>query len=232
MLVDTGFAHTTAALLDALARIGGPPPALIVVTHAHPDHAGGLAELKRATGAPAAMHPLDGELVRAGSGGRPLQAGAGTDAATLEHFNSNLRVEACEIEVELADGDSLPGFPELTVVHAPGHAAGQVVLLWRRGDGTLIAADAASDRESLTLPRVAEDFELATRTLARLAALEFDSAAFGHGATLRAGASAAFQARWAQVAQGTAARPGRRSRRPDEPALSASPAITSTAPRA
>lgn len=194
VLVDTGFPHTVAALQAELARIGGPAPALIVVTHAHPDHAGGLAELKAATGAPAAMHPIDGELVSAGSGGRTLQ---GSDPAVVELFNSHLQVPPAAIEVDLADGEVVPGFPELQVIHAPGHCAGQVVLLWRRHGGVLIVADAASNREDLTLAQVAEDFELATRTLARLGELEFEHAVFGHGARLGPGAAAAFRARWA-----------------------------------
>ena len=201
VLVDTGFPHTFGALEAGLARIGGPPPALIVVTHAHPDHAGGLAQLKRATGAPAAMHPLDAELVRAGCGGRPLRAGAAKDSALVDHMNANLRVEAATIEVELSDGEPVPGFPELEVHAAPGHDAGQVVLLWR---GTLIAADAASNRDALTLPRVAEDYELAARTLRRLAALDFERAVFGHGAAIERGAAAAFRARWGEPVSGGA----------------------------
>jgi glyoxylase-like metal-dependent hydrolase (beta-lactamase superfamily II) len=190
VLIDTGFAHTTDALLSEL---GEERPNLILVTHAHIDHAGGLAALERALGVPSAMHPLDAELVRKGSGGRPLVSGPGEDPATAEQFNARMVLEPDTVEIELEAGAPVPGFPELEVIHAPGHCAGQVALLWR---GVLIAADAASNRSSLSAPRVAEDYEITAQTLSELSKLEFDSAVFGHGAPLEVGAAAAFRERF------------------------------------
>ena len=53
-------------LIDAAAEagtllrlIGDTPVATIVTTHQHPDHWGALAEVKAATGATTAAHPLD-----------------------------------------------------------------------------------------------------------------------------------------------------------------------------
>ncbi len=42
------------------------------MTHCHADHAGGLAELKEAIGAPAYMHPDAAAMVRSGHALRPL----------------------------------------------------------------------------------------------------------------------------------------------------------------
>jgi glyoxylase-like metal-dependent hydrolase (beta-lactamase superfamily II) len=198
VLVDTGFEETYEELAKRLAELG--PPDLIVLTHVHRDHTGGLAQLKRAAGTPAAMHPVDAELLRKGVGGRPVEGAPGTDPDFVAMLNKGVTVPASEIEIELADGDEVPGFPGLRVFHAPGHCAGQVVLLWERGGGLLVAGDAASNREDLTVPRVAEDYDLTERTLARLAELDFEAAVFGHGAPIEQGAARAFTERWAAKA--------------------------------
>ena len=84
------------------------------------------------------------------------------------------------------------------MVDAPGHAKGQVAFLATMADGTtvLIAADAASNRESLTLARVAEDYDLALTTARNLAMLEFDVAVFGHGSQLGPDAARHFRNIW------------------------------------
>jgi glyoxylase-like metal-dependent hydrolase (beta-lactamase superfamily II) len=194
VLVDTGFPHTFGAVAEQLERLGAPD--LIVLTHIHPDHTGGLAELRRSTGAPVAMHPIDAELLREGSGGRPVQAGPDADPEVVERLNAGVRIPPAEVDIELEDGADVPGFPGLRVIHAPGHCAGQVVLLWERGGGVLVAADAASNRVDLTVPRVAEDYELTERTLGRLSELDFEAAVFGHGAPIERDASARFAERW------------------------------------
>lgn len=61
ILVDTGLPRSTEAVLGALARIGLGPRELrlIVITHAHVDHAGGAARLRELSGAPVAAHRAD-----------------------------------------------------------------------------------------------------------------------------------------------------------------------------
>ena len=191
VLVDTGFPHTYASLAARLEETGAPD--LIVLTHIHPDHTGGLAELRRVSAAPVAMHPVDAQLLREGRGGRPVQAGPDADPQVVARLNEGVSIPPGDVDIELKDDADVPGFPGLRAIHAPGHCAGQVVLLW---NGVLFADDAASNRDDLTVPRVAEDYELTERTLGRLSKLDFDAAVFGHGAPIEQGASAAFAERW------------------------------------
>jgi glyoxylase-like metal-dependent hydrolase (beta-lactamase superfamily II) len=74
VLVDAGTPGDAGRILDAVGELGRDPADVrhILVTHCHVDHAGGLAELKEATGAPAYMHPSDAEMVRSGRALRPL----------------------------------------------------------------------------------------------------------------------------------------------------------------
>ena len=46
---------------EALQALGRRPEDIhdVLLTHSHPDHAAGLAEIERATGAKAWMHPAD-----------------------------------------------------------------------------------------------------------------------------------------------------------------------------
>jgi glyoxylase-like metal-dependent hydrolase (beta-lactamase superfamily II) len=55
VLVDAGTPGDAGRILDAVGELGRDPADVrhILVTHCHVDHAGGLVELKEATGAPA-----------------------------------------------------------------------------------------------------------------------------------------------------------------------------------
>ena len=99
-------------ILDALARSGFRPVAL-VHTHAHFDHVGCSALLKRITGAPIFMH----------AGDRPLYQNLAEQGKTF-----GLTFEAPGIiDGLLADGDRIAcGREELQVIHTPGHTPGSL----------------------------------------------------------------------------------------------------------
>jgi glyoxylase-like metal-dependent hydrolase (beta-lactamase superfamily II) len=94
------------------------------------------------------------------------------------------------------DGQVLPFAGGLTVVHAPGHCAGQVALLWPAHGGVLLAADAASNVLGLRPSPAYEDFALGEQSLRRLSALDFQVACFGHGKAIVGAAAARFRRRW------------------------------------
>jgi hydroxyacylglutathione hydrolase len=97
----------------------------IVLTHAHLDHVGAVAQVARATGAPVYLHPAD----------RFLYDGAANQAQMY-----GLHVEPPPPpDEELADGQALSfASVELRVRHAPGHSPGGVVLV---GDGMAFVGD-------------------------------------------------------------------------------------------
>ena len=194
VLIDTGFPGSDGAILKAMAQLGYTPERLahIVLTHAHPDHIGSLAALKRATGAATWMHADDAPLVEQGRL-RPVHPSPGLLPALLFKAMSRMphRIEPASIDHRMSDGEVLP-FADLQVIHAPGHCRGQVVLLWPDG-GTLIAADSCMHLLSLRVPLVNEDASLARRSLRRIAALDFDIACFGHGRPIMANAAGQFR---------------------------------------
>jgi glyoxylase-like metal-dependent hydrolase (beta-lactamase superfamily II) len=202
-LIDTGLPENAAKITAAIESLGKKTTDLkhIIVTHCHPDHAGGLAAIRRASQARVYMHATDAAMVRVGNGKRPLTAAPGL----IRHILFRLfvagrsgAIEPCSIDCEVADGAELPIAGGLRAIHAPGHCAGQLVFLWPRR-GVLFAADAASNMPRLGLSLGYEDLELGLRSLAKLAALDFEIACFGHGAPITTNASARFRSRWHRV---------------------------------
>lgn len=200
-LIDTGIPGGGPKILEAVRSLGRGPSDVrqILVTHCHGDHAGGLAELKRATGAPASMHTVDAALVRSGHCLRPLTPAPGLVNAIVSRIllrSARDELPAAEIEQEIQDGETLPIAGGLRAIHAPGHCAGQLAFLWPRHGGVLLAADAAASVFGLGLSPFYEDLAEGERTLAKLAALDFEVACFGHGRPIRGGAAAKFRRKW------------------------------------
>ena len=192
-LVDAGVAGSAPAILKAIGQLGHQPKDLkrIVITHAHPDHDGALAALKRETGARTVMHPVDAKEVRKGGRGRPMSF-RGPLTVFNGIFKGPANLEPAEVEDEVEEGDTLPG--GLKVVETPGHSDGHISLLWPE-KRLLIAGDVAWHLTRLAYMPFYVDFEEAKRSLAKLAKLDFEVAAFGHGRPLH-DASAAFRRKW------------------------------------
>jgi glyoxylase-like metal-dependent hydrolase (beta-lactamase superfamily II) len=206
-LVDTGVPGCDEAILDAIRTIGRQPSDLrdIVVTHCHSDHSGSLAALKRLTGATAWMHSEDAAMVRAGNAIRPMSAAPGPRNAQLFEMATRAaptRIEPAEVEHEVGDGDDLPVAGGLRAFHVPGHCAGQLALLWPRHGGVLFAADAAVNVSGLALSPGYEDLAEGERSLAKLSALEFEVACFGHGRPIEREASRPFRQNWRPPGRG------------------------------
>lgn len=122
ILIDPGAA--VAQALEACERAGARVAA-IVLTHAHIDHVDGVAEAKRATGAPIHLHPEAEEMYRS----VPVQAQwFGMEMPALPAIDEHL-----EVGKSVAVG-SCP----LEVRYTPGHAPGHITLV---GDGVAFVGD-------------------------------------------------------------------------------------------
>jgi glyoxylase-like metal-dependent hydrolase (beta-lactamase superfamily II) len=123
VLVDTGFTGDGKRIRWQLAEIGARPEDVraILLTHGHLDHAGSAAELKAWTGAPIYAHPLEQPHLD----GRYPYRGFARVCGALEAAGRTLRRYApVRIDVPLTEGDELPFWGGLRVVHLPGHTLG------------------------------------------------------------------------------------------------------------
>src|SRR5919106_463668 len=190
-LVDTGLGveDPEAAWRPVLAALDGPVER-IVVTHLHPDHVGGSADVAALTGARVHQGRLDYEQC-VGAWGDEW-----TPRRSAEHLAANgmprelvERVEAESTwlrglvrfvrDPELLDpGDRVAGWE---VLHLPGHADGHIALL---KNGVLIAGDTILGRITPTVglyqqsrPDPLGDY---LASLERIAALGAEVAFAGH----------------------------------------------------
>ncbi|MCW0211941.1 MAG: MBL fold metallo-hydrolase [Pseudonocardia sp.] len=181
-LVDTGLKAAPPKLVAGLAAMGKQPSDVvrIVLTHAHPDHAGGAAEMGRRTGAPIAVHGDDVEYAEAGTS-PPADAShlAGRLFSRLAPGGSWPPFGVAE---HLTDGQVLPVGGGLRVVATPGHSPGHISLL-HEDTKVLITGDALFNVLGVRLsPRpLCSDHRMTQRTAHRLGELEYDVAAFTHG---------------------------------------------------
>ena len=200
-LIDSGLPGSTEKILDAIRALGKKPGDIrhILLTHAHPDHIGSFAAVKKATGASAYMHPSDAPIATSGKGFRPMKAAPGLLTGIM--FRLFVRplpsVEAAPIEHLIEDGDELPIAGGIRAVHVPGHCAGQLAFQWRRDGGVLFAADTCSNMMGLGWSLGYEDLEEGKRSLRKLAKLDFNVACFGHGKAITEDASSRFREKWA-----------------------------------
>ena len=199
-LIDSGLPGSAQKILDAIGTVGKQQKDIrhIVLTHAHPDHIGSFAALKKATGADIYMHPLDAPIATSGTGFRPLKPAPGLLTGIMFRlFIRFVPVEAASIDHYVEDRHQLPVAGGLTAIHVPGHCAGQLAFLWSQHGGVLFAADACSNMMGLGWSLGYEDFEEGKRSLRKLAALDFQIACFGHGKAILQDAARKFRQKWA-----------------------------------
>jgi hydroxyacylglutathione hydrolase len=102
-------------LVEVLRQSGATLDA-IWLTHAHLDHVGGIAAIRRVHDVPVLLHPLD----------EPLYAGA---AAVATAYGLTFDPPP-PVDAPLADGqDLMVGGMRFRVIHVPGHAPGHVAFV-------------------------------------------------------------------------------------------------------
>ncbi|HSS50197.1 MAG TPA: MBL fold metallo-hydrolase [Thermoanaerobaculia bacterium] len=123
-LLDTGMTPVEPSFLRRqMRRLGLNAHSIrgILLTHGHLDHAGNLATLKAWTGAPIYGHPAEQRHV---DGTYPYE-GITRWCGRLEALGRwAYRYRPAGIDEPLGEGDELPVWGGLRVVHLPGHTVG------------------------------------------------------------------------------------------------------------
>jgi glyoxylase-like metal-dependent hydrolase (beta-lactamase superfamily II) len=192
-LVDTGLPGSGEKILALIRALGRRPEEItrILLTHQHPDHIGGAADLVAASGAEVWAHPLDTPAIE-GTGKRDGPKGPLGIVFNMAIFP---RLRPVNVSRSLADGETLPvlnGEGGLRVIETPGHTLGHVSL-YLPSRQLLLAGDALRHSGERVVPSPAmfnRDQAQALRSFAELTRLEIEASLPGHGAPIMHGAGA------------------------------------------
>ena len=172
ILIDGGLPASAPAIIANIRAAGFivEDVRLILNSHAHYDHAGGLAELQRASGAEVAATAWSAAAIRAGTGLRDDP-----------QFGILLPYEPVPRVREFADGETLRvGSLAVTAHVTAGHTPGGTTWTWRSCEGdvcrdmvyadsqTPVSADGFFYTRSKEYPRGVADFEHGAGVLEQL----------------------------------------------------------------
>ena len=188
VLVDAGGPGSLRLIAAGLRAVGSSPDQvrLIVLTHYHPDHAGDLANLVKATSAKVAVHRQEAGVLN-GEGGVPSPFHNAVLARVTQPFVSLFYGRPVQVDYPLNDGDTLPMAEDIQLIHTPGHTPGSMCL-YLASKKLLIVGDALEYRSQKLSPparSVTLDPKQARESLKKLAALDFDIMCFSHFPPLR-----------------------------------------------
>jgi glyoxylase-like metal-dependent hydrolase (beta-lactamase superfamily II) len=161
------------------SELDGREISMVALTHVHPDHQGCAKAICEARGVPLACHADD---VDAMEGRRPVAA---TSNPGAKAFARMWEGPPHKVDRVLREGDEVAGF---RVVHAPGHAPGEVIF-FRDSDRVALCGDVIRNITYVTTrTKLAEPPDELTpnpienrRSIRKLAELEPSLILPGHG---------------------------------------------------
>lgn len=179
LLVDAGPPGQEQGVLRAMKRLGRSDLKLILITHAHFDHYGSAAALRRLTGAPVAIHAVDAPAMAAGE--TPVHSSRRLIRLALPLLRRFTAAPPLQADVLLHEGDTLErfGLPG-TILHTPGHTPGSCCLLMP--DGSAFVGDLVLSSRRPHLQTLFIDDERGLRdSYRRLRAVRPERVYGGHG---------------------------------------------------
>jgi glyoxylase-like metal-dependent hydrolase (beta-lactamase superfamily II) len=197
VLVDAGLRGYADAIRQAARDLVGSdaPPSAILLTHAHFDHIGSLEALLERWDVPVFAHPLERPYLTGRSSYPPPDPLVGRGAmALLSRLYPRGPIDISGRLQRLGDGRSVPVLEGWQWVPTPGHTAGHVSF-YRERDRLLIAGDAVTTTKQESVMAVAtqrpelhgppayftQDWRASADSVGRIAALEPETLASGHG---------------------------------------------------
>jgi glyoxylase-like metal-dependent hydrolase (beta-lactamase superfamily II) len=184
-LVDTLFETDARGVLDAIRKLGRSPRDLkrIVLTHGHRSHLGGLAALKRETGATVLAHEWEADIIAGERRAQPVGLKPSRPLRTYPFqvgiFLGRPKHVPCPIDESVSDGDLIG---PLEVLHVPGHSPGHLGFHWAE-KGLVIAGDAIATWPRLEAgwPAFNLNLEQHRESVRRIASLDASIVGVGHG---------------------------------------------------
>lgn len=186
ILVDCGSSGSEEKILETIRRAGltAPMVKLLILTHAHFDHAGSAGKLKELTGCKIMLHRS--EATRLEKGFSPIPNGTRWKAKLLvglgRIFARQIGKFPCaKADLLVKESSDLQEFGfSGTVIHTPGHTHGSMVVLLENGE--LFAGDTMFGVEGKQhFPPFAEDLPALIRSWEQIRKLKVKTIYPAHG---------------------------------------------------
>jgi glyoxylase-like metal-dependent hydrolase (beta-lactamase superfamily II) len=148
-LIDAGLPGSHRKILQYMSGLGYGPQDLkrILITHADFDHVGGLAALKKATGARLYASPIEAQAMAEGQASRPLKPRRKITKLLFDLMANLFKPATVQADELLSDGQTFPVLGGLRVVQTPGHTPGHVSF-FAPSAGILFCGDSMVSEES------------------------------------------------------------------------------------
>ncbi|MEX2232246.1 MAG: MBL fold metallo-hydrolase [Cyclobacteriaceae bacterium] len=200
-LVDAGLKWSASKIRNMANELfgEGSKPVAIILTHGHFDHVGALATLIDEWNVPVFAHSLEVPYLTGMSSYPPPDPTVGGGLmSSMSWMYPNGPINVQHYVRTLPNDNSIPGLTDWKYIHTPGHSPGHISL-FRESDRVLLAGDAfvttkaesalyvLSNMKQLSGPPKYFTCNWASAELSviKLAALDPEVAATGHGKSMR-----------------------------------------------
>lgn len=183
-LVDTGLRGSLSGIGRYLKKLNRSTEeiGLIIATHNHLDHVGGMPQIREVSGAKVAVHTADlgnnlDELPYHGIIRQALKV------PPVRLLRPLVFARPGDVDFELKGGETLKPLGGLKVIHTPGHTPGSISL-YSKKHKLLFVGDAINNRFiKMRYPpkAVSSDIQQAVNSVKKLAELDLENICFGHG---------------------------------------------------
>lgn len=173
ILVDTGLKGSVDKIIRGIQNNGVNlnDISLIVITHVHTDHIGGLVKLKEKTGAKIVIHKAEADYLKTGTSveAKPISLLGKILMRIIPEEDS---VPAVEPDIIVEDSFDLKEYGvDGEIIHTPGHTQGSISIILNNGQaivGDIIGRPGFINTEAAKYPIFACDLSALHKSLRKI----------------------------------------------------------------